>query len=55
MNDRLGIDNRVPDRTLNPKALEFQSPLGIIECVAILTLSFQKGKKVIYRRLSDIQ
>jgi hypothetical protein len=44
MNDRLGVDNRVSNRTLNSKTLEFQSPLGIIECVAILTLRFQKGK-----------
>jgi hypothetical protein len=45
MNDRLSVDNRVSNRTLNPKTLEFQSPLGIIECLAILTLRFPKGKK----------
>jgi hypothetical protein len=56
MNDRLGVDNRVLNRTLNPKTLEFQSPLGIIECLAILILRFQKGKKVfiaVYPTFSD--
>jgi hypothetical protein len=54
MNGRLGVYNRVSNRTLNPKTLEFQSPLGIIECLTILTIRFQKGKNI-HHRLSDIQ